>query len=92
MRGSLNKGAFAVVFVEEVDHDANVLDTRFVLSLKNTETDKPLFKARFVVQGHTDAKKGMLVDRAKNVRKNSVRLLVSITAVFGFRIRSQDVS
>lgn len=47
--------ALRVVCKEEIVCDANILCGRFVLSIKDTETDFPLFKARFFVQEHIDA-------------------------------------
>lgn len=50
-----------------MDDDANVLGSRFILSIGNTETSDPIFKAIFVVQGHTVAEKNILVNSASNV-------------------------
>lgn len=55
--GLLKRKAFRVVCKEEIADDANTLGGRFVLTIKDTETDSPVFKARFVVQGHTDSEK-----------------------------------
>lgn len=52
--GLLNKKAFRIVLKEDLNRDANVLGRRFVLTIKNKVTDKEMFKARFVVQGHLD--------------------------------------
>lgn len=70
----------------------NVLGGRFVLAIKGTETGDPIFKARFVVQGHTDAEKNLLVNSATNVRQSSVRMLIEITEIFGYRVWTKDVS
>lgn len=90
--GLLKRKAFKVVCKDEVANDANILGGRFVLAIKNAETEEPLFKARFVVQGHTDAEKNMLVNAATNVKHVSVRLLIAMAAVFGFRVWTQDVA
>lgn len=90
--GLFKRNAFKVVCRDEAGDDANILGGRFVLSIKNTETDEPDFKARFVVQGHTDSEKNMLINSASNVRHVSIRLLVAIAAIFGFRLWTQDVA
>lgn len=59
--GLLNKKAFKVVFKEELEPNANILGGRFVLTIKHKGTDKELLKARFVVQGHLDCERELLV-------------------------------
>lgn len=65
---------------------------RFVLAVKKTETDQPVHKARFVVQGHTYKLKAMRVHGANNILKHSVRLLITISAILQFKVRTEDVS
>lgn len=77
---------------KDVPSDANVFGGCFVLAIKNARTEDELYKARFVVQGHTDIEKKMLVHNRTNLRQGSIRMLIAIAAVFGFRIWSQDVS
>lgn len=86
------KGLFKVVFKEDIPAVANVIDGTFVLSLKNTETEKETYKARFLVQGRRDVEKNILLHSSTNIKQSSVRLFVALAAVFGFRIWSQDVS
>jgi hypothetical protein len=38
----------------EVPVDANILRTKWVLVVKNAESDNPVYKARLVIQGHQD--------------------------------------
>lgn len=52
--GLIYKGTFQVVRRKDIGPDANTMVVRLVLAVKNTETDNPVQKARFVVQGHTD--------------------------------------
>ena len=91
IEGLLKKGTWKVVLQEEVPKDANVLNGRFVLTIKNKDTDDELYKARFVVQGHRDRDKKFLVHDSPNLRQSSIRLLVTVAAIFGFRIWSHDV-
>lgn len=92
LEGLARRGVFEIVAKDDVPEDANILGSRFVLSIKNKDSDKEVYKARYVVQGHKDIEKHLLVHTSTNLRQSSVRLLLSIAALFGFRIWSQDVS
>lgn len=92
LAGFAERGVYKVVCREDVPTGANILGGRFILAIKNVNTDEEVYKARFVVQGHTDIEKNLLVHNNTNLRQSSVRVLVEIAAVFGFRLWSQDVS
>lgn len=92
LAGLAARGVYEVVCKEDVPKGANILGGRFVLAIKNADTAEEIYKARFVVQGHTDVEKNLLVHNSTNLRQSSVRLLVALAAVFGFRLWSQDVS
>ena len=77
---------------EELPNDVNVLGGRFVLAIKDAESDSPVFKARFVVKGHLDREKESLVHDSNNMKQYSIRLVTALAAIFGFRIWSHDVS
>lgn len=50
IKGLIYKGTFTVVERNKVGNNANILDGRFELAVKNFETSQPTHKARFVVQ------------------------------------------
>lgn len=52
LEGLARRGVFEIVFRDEVPENSNILGGRFVLAIKNKETDEEVYKARFVVQGH----------------------------------------
>lgn len=81
--GLIEKGAFRVVIKQDLDEDANVLDERFVLTIKQKRSDKELFKARFVVQGHFGRVKEFLlhinngnqaIHQVYNITCNNIKL------------------
>lgn len=74
-----------------VRESANIIGGRFVLVTKNFETDNHVHKALFVVQGHTDSGKDLLVHSTNTIRQHSVRLLVAIAAISQFMLWTQDV-
>lgn len=90
--GLLDRGAFRIVLREEIDPQANVLGGRFVLTIKNKDTDNEIFKARFVVQGHLDKEKELLVHTSSTVSQQATRLLVSLATIMGFRLWSEDIN
>lgn len=90
--GLIQKDTWEIVMKDEVPDDANILGARFVLALKYTEKESPVFKARFVVQGHRDREKAALLHESTNMRQTSIKVLTAISAVFGFHIWSTDVS
>lgn len=92
MCGLFKRGAVKVSWAEEVGTNPKILGSSFVLTIKGTETDEPLCKARFVVKGHTDAENNLFVNSAANVQKSSLSMLIGLAAVFCYRIWSQDVA
>lgn len=63
-----------------------------ILTLKGTDTVSPTYKAPFVVQGHGDREKHMMVHNSSTTRPASVHLLVSVAAMLKFRLRSFGVT
>lgn len=59
--GILDKGTFRVVLRQDLEDDSNSFGRRFVLTIKHKGSDKELFKAHFVVQGHLDREDEFLV-------------------------------
>lgn len=56
------------------------------------EKQEPIFKDKFVVQGHTDPKKQMLMHSANTIRQHSLRVLIAIASTYELRIWWQEVS
>lgn len=92
IKGLLDRKAFRVVLEEDLERDANVLGGRFVLTIRNKGTNDEIFRARFVVQGHLDREKELLVHASTTVSPQAIRLLVSLATIFGFRLWSEDMT
>ena len=84
----IKRGTWKVVCRSEVPDDANILGGRFVLAIKNPDTDEVIYKARFVVQGHKDKDKDLLIHDSPTISVSSIRILIAIAGIFGFRIWS----
>ena len=95
LEGLARRGTFEVVCREEVqknESSPNIMGGRFVLSVKNLGTGEEMCKARFVVQGHTDVEKSLLIHNSTTLQKGSIRTLIAIAAISGMRLWTQDIS
>lgn len=81
-----------IIAKEEAPSDANIMTGGFIITIKNTETDEPIFKARFVIHGNRDNEKGNLVHTSSTVKQSSTRFLIALSSCFGFKIWTQDIS
>ncbi len=73
-----------MVLEEDVREDADMITGSFIATIKDVETDNPIFKARFVAHGNRDSEKDELVHDSTTARQISVRLLVAMAAIMGF--------
>lgn len=80
-----------MVIKEELPGEGNTLGARFVLTIKNVGTNREIFKARFLVQGHTACQQNVLVHTATNVAQKSIRMLIAIVSIFGYGIWTQGI-
>eukprot|EP00171_Calliarthron_tuberculosum_P023469 IDg23469t1 len=92
VRGLLERGTFKLILHEEVPSDANVLPGRFVLAIKSTEDGKVKFKARYVIGGHRDKLKKLMVHNAVTLQPQSIRLLLTLAALHEFDVWTSDVT
>lgn len=79
----LKRGAFEPTFEGRALEGANILAGCFVLAFKNTGINDEVCQTRFVVQGHSDAVKHVMVQAAPNIRQKTVSLLIAVAASFG---------
>ena len=61
IRSLSERGTFKVILREDIPRDGNVLSGRFVLTLKSTEDGMIKHKARYVIGGHRDKFKDLMV-------------------------------
>lgn len=91
IRNLIERGTFKVVCREDVPLDANVLTGRFVLCIKSTPDGNIKHKARFVIGGHRDKLKNLMVHTTQTLQPSSIRLLLTTAAMFNFDIWTSDV-
>lgn len=92
LSGLVARNAFQLVRCTTVPVATNIRNGRFILSIKGIDTPCPVYKARYVVQGHRDREKHRLVQNSSTARPASVHLLVTIFAMRGYVLRSFDVT
>lgn len=90
--GLIAQNTWKVVCRDEVPDKANILRGRFVLAIKDEGTEREVWKARFVVQGHRDNLKKSLVHDITVARQHSIKLLIGLASIFNFRLFSTDVT
>lgn len=90
--GLSRRGTWKVIKRSELPPKSNVLGGRFVLTLKNFGTKEEKAKARYVAQGHKDREKAFMVHDLSTLHQSSIRLILSVAAIYGFNIFSHDVT
>jgi Reverse transcriptase (RNA-dependent DNA polymerase) len=90
--GLVERGTWKAVLKSEIPPDANILRGRFVLTIKVAGTDKELFKARYVARGFNDIGKARPIHDSPVSKAESTRMILSLAAIFGFRVSSADVT
>ena len=92
IQGLLNRGTFKIIMREDIPHNANVLPGRFVLAIKSTEDGEIKYKARFVMGGHRDKFKHLMVHNSSTLQSHSVRLLLTMAHAHDFIIWTADIT
>jgi len=92
LQALIAKGTYEFVKEKSINPGETILQSRFVLTIKNFNEKDEYFKARLVILGHVDPDKPRVVCEAPTVLKSSVRLLLSLAATYGFKIWSRDIS
>jgi hypothetical protein len=90
--GLLERGTFNVVLPEEILQNAPVMKGRFVLVLKNRDTDQEVYNARSVVQIFLDPLKQRPVRNSPNLRQNTSRMVLALACLCGFEVWTLDTS
>ena len=93
VEGLVSKSTWTVVDRKDLPKDANILGGRFVLTLKEFGSHNETPKVWCVAQGHFDKDKDKecLVHNTTNLRKRSIRVILSFATVKGYRVFSHDV-
>lgn len=66
LSGLLEGGVYELVCKEDAQKDADVQGGPSVLDIKYIGAKQEVYKARFMLQGHTDAEKNIIVHNSTN--------------------------
>ena len=88
---SMDAGTFKIILLEEIPPDAKILPGRFVLAIKSTKNNQIKYKARFVIGGHRDNLKQLMVHNTPILQPQFIRLLLALAVSHGFDTWTSDV-
>jgi len=80
------------VYKDDMPDNANILGARFVLAIKQPNTPTEVAKAHYVAQGCGDRDKPFIVHNLSMLRQSSTKVILSTSAVFGWRLFSHDIN
>ena len=86
IRDMVNRSTFRAVLRAEFPDGTNLITGRHVLAIKSDEDKEERYQARCVTGGHLDIMKDYLVDGAQNIQCVSVRIILVVAEIKGFRI------
>lgn len=90
--GLRKRGTWNVLKKESLPVNANILGGRFILAVKNVDTNEEKAKARYVAQGFHDREKYFVAHNSIALRQYSVLVIVLYAATNGFRLFTHDVT
>lgn len=67
------------------------MEGRFLLVIRDNGTDRELFKLRFSFKDTGGTKKTSLEHDSSTAKPSSSKILIGLTAIFGYRLLSTDV-
>lgn len=91
IQGLLQRGALVYVHEVYIPKEGNVIDGRFVMAIKQPETEKEKYKARFVVLGHKYRENLFIIHTSRTVRYRNIRRLLTQVGSLGLEVWNQDV-
>lgn len=91
IRGLLKRGAFKRILKKDVPPDGNVLPGRLVLSIKSLVEGEIKLKARYVIGGHRDKRKDVLIQSTNTTQHQIICILLSIATLLDFDLWGDDV-
>lgn len=68
LAGLAKRGLYELVLKEDIPLGANILGSRFGLTIRNAGTSEETYKHILVVQSHTDIEMNLLVHNSTNLR------------------------
>lgn len=92
LRGLIERGTFRVVLRQEMTKGKKPLTGKMVLAIKALGEPEEKYKGRFVVRGFGDPAKQNMLHNSPNLRPESIRLLLALASILGFRVWTIDIT
>ena len=86
IRDLVSKDILRAILRAKLPDGANMITVRFVLAKKSGEDKEERYKARYFADGHLDIIKDYLVHGAKTIMYVSVRMILVVVKIKGFRM------
>lgn len=77
--------------INDTNNDANILNSRLVLTLKSAEAPDGKKNARHVAQGYHEGEKPFIIQKSTGVKHSSLYIIVSFAVSTGFDLSTKDV-
>ncbi len=90
IHGLLIQDAFEFIRRKDIAKNPNIVPSQFVHARKNVNTPQERQKARFVVGGHRDKDKLVLIHLSSNGKHLSIRIQLSVSACLQYDVEAQD--
>lgn len=87
----MRRGIFKVISIKDVPPYGNVLLGRFFLTMKTVLDGRSKVKAHFVISGHFDRFKDLIVHLSQTIHPQSIGLLLVLAEGFCSDIWAEDV-
>lgn len=86
VKGLLERETVLVILRKKVPQDAIVFPGHFVKTIKPTDDDKLMFKARLVIEGHGDKLKTLMVNSSQSLQPLFISLILKMVAANEFDV------
>ena len=80
--GIVSKGGVKAIPRTELPDNANLIGNRFVLTIKEPGTPNPVYKARWILQGHQDHFRHSIANDSPMLMRLTFRVILSLAVVF----------
>lgn len=92
IEGLIDRGTWIVTLKDDTRRNADLVSSRFDLTVKNLEADQPIYKARLIAQVHRPKDNHCLLHNSSTLRNSPIRIISLIAPTHSWRIWNHDVT
>ena len=71
-----------IEYILRYEYHANIVGNRYVLRIKDPDTDRQRYKARYIVQGHQDEQKHNISNNSPVLMRLPLRLIIAMAVIY----------